>query len=444
MTLNSLFYDVMWIGIYLIIGFIVREVVKPLQRWFLPSSVIGGIIALLLGPQLLNIAPIPESFPDFNAVMMRIIMTCVVLGVGFTLKKVKDHLDYTFANTFLYGSQMVVGIVIAMVCAGIWTGMPEGWGILGTFAYFGSHGGVAAAGQVLEDMGSNGAIGIGLILATGGLIFSMTAGMAVVNYGVRKGWAKFVKNVQTQPKYFYRGILPEDKRESIGRTTTTGISINPIALHLGIIMIAYVIGYVIFAKLLVPFFPVLGKINAMMYGLVGGIILWPIMRALKLDGYCDKKIFDQISGFCLEILILTSMATLQLDLVSKYFVPLLLHILISCILTTLFCIWYFKKVGNDQWFEKCVMVIGTCTGSSPNGLALVRAIDPNSQAVAPEAHGVYNALFWWNNLLTPILPALLLTNFALTMGIAGAFALVSILLMLIVFPQLRGKSKVKA
>ena len=443
MTLDSLFYDVMWIGIYLILGFVVRELVKPLQRWFLPSSVVGGILALILGPQLLNIMPVPDSFPDFNGVMMRIIMTCVVLGVGFTLSKAKAHLDYTFANTFLYGAQMVLGIGLAIACSSIWTDMPEGWGILGTFAYFGSHGGAAAAGEVLEEMGSDGAVGIGLILATGGLIFSMTAGMFVVNYGVRKGWTKFVKNVAQQPEYFYRGILPKDQREPIGETTTTPVSVNPMAFHLGVIMIAYLIGWVIFAKLLVPYFPVLSKINAMMYGLVGGIILWPIMRKLKWDGYCDKKIFNQISGFCLEVLILTSMATLQLDLVSKYVIPLLIHILVSCILTTLFCVWYFKKIGNDQWFEKCVMVVGTCTGSSPNGLALVRAVDPNNESCAPEAHGVYNALFWWNNLLTPILPALIITNFALTMGIAWAFVIGTILLMLIVYPQLRGKAKSK-
>lgn len=432
MTLDSLFYDVMWIGLFLVAGFIVREFIKPLQRWFIPTSVIGGLIALILGQQVVGAVTIPDSFASFNSVLMRIIMTCVVLGVTVNIKKLKDHLDYTFANTFLYGAQMVVGILIAELCASIWTGMPYGWGILGVFSYFGSHGGAAAAGGVLEELGSDGAIGIGMILATGGLIASMTAGMFVVNYGVKKGWATFVKEPKKQPEYFYHGILPDDQRESIGQTTTSTASINPMALHLGVIMVAYAIGYGIF-QVLQSAAPVLSKINAMLYGLVGGLILWPIMCKLKINKYVDKKVLNQISGFCLEILILTSMATLQLDLVTKFAVPLLLHIVICCLLTIVFCVWYFKKIGNEQWFEKCVMVIGTCTGSSPNGLALVRAIDPNTESCAPEAHGVYNALFWWNNLLTPILPALIISSLWGTVGIGMLFVVVSILLAFLTF-----------
>ena len=95
--------------------------------------------------------------------------------------------------------------------------------------------------------------------------------------------------------------------------------------------------------------------------------------------------------------------------------------------------WYFKKIGNPQWFEKAIMVLGCCTGASANGLALVRAIDPNSESCAPTAHGVYNAIFWWNNLLTPILPALILVNLWPVVGIAALLAGAAVILMLILF-----------
>lgn len=432
MTLAGVFDDLVIMGVFLMIGFVVREFVKPFQRWFLPTSVIGGVIALICGQQVLGIVTIPESFPSFNGVLMRIIMACVVLGVNANFVKMKNHLDYVFANTFLYGAQMLVGIAIMVLCAAIWPGMPEGWGILGTFAYFGSHGGVGSAGQVLEEMGSTGAVGLGMILATGGLIFSMVAGMAVVNYGVKKGWAAFVQHAQEQPEYFYHGIMPKEKRDSIGETTTTQVSINVIAFHFALICVSYALGRGIF-QLLIMACPIFSKLNAMLYGLVGGLIVWQLIRAAKLDSFFDKRVFNQISGFCLEILILTSMASMNLNLLSQYLLPLLIHILVSCVLTAVFVIFWFKKIGNEQWFEKCVMVLGTCTGSSPNGLALVRAIDPDSQSCAPEAHGVYNAIFWWNNLLTPILPALILTNFALTCGIAAAFVVVTLILAVIVF-----------
>ena len=439
MSLEFVFKDFVYFGLFLIAGFIIREFVKPLQKWFIPSSVIGGVLALVLGQQVLGLVEISPSFADYNSIYMRIIMTSVVIGIGFTAKKLRKHLDYAFANIFLYGAQLVVGILSAELLMSIWTDMPYGWGILGVFSYFGSHGGAAAAGKVLEELGSNGAVGIGMVLATGGLIVSMTAGMVVVNYGVRKGWATFVREPEKQPEWFYRGPLPMNQRESIGTATTTTISVNPIAFHLAILMVAYALGFGIF-KMLVGLMPVLGKINKMLYGMVGGLIVWPIMTKLKLDSYVDKRVINQISSFCLEMLILTSIATLPLDIITKFGIPLLIHIVFNCALTILFCIWYFKKINSEQWFEKCVMVIGTCTGSTPNGFALVRAIDPESKAVAAEAHGVYNAIFWWNNLLTPILPALLLVSFWGTIGVSLAFVIGASILSFIVY----GRKKANA
>lgn len=49
MTLASLFMDVMVICLLLIGGFIIRSYCKPLQKLFLPASVVGGILGLILG-----------------------------------------------------------------------------------------------------------------------------------------------------------------------------------------------------------------------------------------------------------------------------------------------------------------------------------------------------------------------------------------------------------
>lgn len=438
MTLNDVYSDFILFGLFLTAGFIIREFVKPLQRLFLPSCIIGGALALIMGQQVLGLVEIPKSFEGYSGVLMRIIMTTVVLGIAVTVNRVKSYLDYTFANVILYGAQLVVGLLLAELFASIWTGMPFGWGIQGVFAFFGSHGGVAASGTVLEDLGSQGVIGIGMVMATAGVIVSMTIGMVVVNYGVRKGWATFVKEPKKQPEWFYKGPLPTEQRESIGQVTTSTISINPIALHLALIAVAYALGEGIF-RVLISFAPVLKTMNPMLYGMIGGLILWPILTKLKLDIYFDKKIFNQISGFALEMLILTAIAAIPLDIVSKFGVPLLLYITIMSALTIFFSIWFFRKTRTEQWFEKCVMVIGTCTGSTPNGFALVRAIDPKSEAVIPDCHGIYNALFWWNNLLTPLLPALLFVSFWGTVGVGMALMISASVLAYLVFGRKKGQ-----
>ena len=428
MTLASLFQDIMVMCLLLLGGFVIRSFIPPLQKLFLPASVIAGVLGLILGDQVLGLITIPESFSGFSDVMMRIIMTCVVFGVTVSFGQMLDHMDYALSNIFLYGAQMIVGVGVAAACALFAPGMPEGWGVLGTFAYFGSHGSAGAAATVMEDMGVEGAMDIGMVLATGGLIWSMVVGMIIVNWGVRKGYATFVKEPTKQPPYFYKGILPADKRESLGSATTTPVAVNPLMFHLALIMLCYALGYGIFS-ILTTYIPVLSKINAMLYGMIGGLLIWPVMRKTNTSGYVDKKILNQISGFCLEIIIVTAIASLSMDIVTKYWLPLLLHIVIGCGLTTWFCVWFLRKVGNPQWFEKCLMVIGCCTGASAQGLALVRAVDPDSQSIAPQAHGVYNAIFWWNNLLTPILPALMLTSTVSLLGVASLFVIGAMILM---------------
>ncbi|MCC8167522.1 MAG: hypothetical protein LIQ31_15630 [Planctomycetes bacterium] len=436
MTLNSLFNDIMLLSVLLIIGVIIRSYVKPFQRWFLPAAFIGGIAGLFLGQQFLGVIEIPASFGGFNGMLMRVIMACSVLGVNVDLSKLRDHLDYTFVNAFIFGAQIVVGLLLAEGLMMIWLDMPFGWGILGVLAYFGSHGTAAMGGEILIDMlpeVTEGAVGVGLLLATGGLVISMTVGMYVVNYGVKKGWATFVKEPEKQPDYFYRGIIPQEERKSIGEYTTTPNAVNPIMLHLGVVGVAYAIGWGIFYYL-IKLFPILNQLHPMLFGLVGGIILWPVMRKLNIAGYCDRRIFNLIAGLCLEVIIVTSMASISIDLISRFFVPLLIHIVVCCALTIFVCIWFYRKVRNPQWFEKCCMSIGTCTGSSTNGLALVRAIDPQAQSIAPEAHGVYNGLFWWNNLFNPILPTMVvLYSMWTTVGLGAAFMLGSAVLAYLVF-----------
>ena len=59
MTFSSLFNDLIVLFAFLLIGFVIREIFKPLQRIYIPASIIGGVIALIVGPQVLGLVSIP-------------------------------------------------------------------------------------------------------------------------------------------------------------------------------------------------------------------------------------------------------------------------------------------------------------------------------------------------------------------------------------------------
>lgn len=407
--MTEIFNALMLFGLLLLAGMAVRELIPPLQKVLLPASLIGGLIGLILGQQVLGLIEIPAAFSEITSVGMRIIMTCIPIGMAVSAKRLYEHLDFVFTNMTMYGFQMVFGVLVGDLFCRFWPGLPEGWGLMGVAAYFGSHGNIPIVSEVIDPTGSMGALSIGMVMATLGVLFAMIPGMIMANYGVRHGWAEFTHDLSNQPKYFYRGTLPEDKRESIGHNTVYPTSVSAIALHIGVIALCYKFGELLF-KLLIMVWPFAARITPMLYGVVGGLILWPIIRKLGLDRYVDRSVISQISNFTLELIILGAMATIQLSVVAEFAVPLILHAAIFCLITMTFVFTYLKKVGHPQWFEKGLMLYGMCTGANPQGFALVRAVDPNNESCIYEALAVYNAVFFWNFLVLPFAATIVLVN----------------------------------
>ena len=47
--------DLMLLFLFLMIGVVLRQIIKPLRKLYLPSGLIGGAAALIMGPQVLNL-----------------------------------------------------------------------------------------------------------------------------------------------------------------------------------------------------------------------------------------------------------------------------------------------------------------------------------------------------------------------------------------------------
>lgn len=407
--MTEIFNSLILFGLLLIGGVIIRELIPVLQKVLLPASLIGGFLGLILGQQVLGFIEIPITFSEISSLGMRVIMTCVPIGVAVSAKRIYQHLDFTFANMSMYGFQMAFGLLLGSLFCDIWPGLPEGWGLLGVASFFGSHGSVPVVSEMIDKGGQQGVQSIGMVLATLGVLFAMIPGMIMANFGARRGWATFTHDLAKQPAHFYRGTLPEEKREPLGKTTVNPSNVTGIAFQFGVLAVCYAFGELIF-KSLVAVIPVLGRVSPMLYGLVGGLILWPVIRMIKLDRYVDKGTITQISNFTLEMIILGACASVQLDIVSKFFMPLFIYTLILCGFSFIFVFAWMKKIGHPQWFEKSLMIYGMTTGSNPQGFALVRSIDPNNESCIFEALGVYNAVFFWNYILLPLAASIVLAN----------------------------------
>ena len=78
-TAYSFVCDMAWMSLLLIIAQVIRTIVKPLQKLYIPSSVIGGAIGLILGPQVLNVIPWSEQIGSYAYLFICIILTVCLL-----------------------------------------------------------------------------------------------------------------------------------------------------------------------------------------------------------------------------------------------------------------------------------------------------------------------------------------------------------------------------
>ncbi len=427
MTVASIYGDLVTFGLLLLAGFAVREIVKPIQKLFLPASLIGGVIGLILGPQVLGLMEKPESFSSFSGTLINLMLTGIVFGVVINKEKITSYLDYSVANQSVYGMQMFLGPIVGVLLASIWPSLPESWGIMGLYAFHGGHGTAATAGALFAELGVEENQTVGAVLATIGLIVAMTIGMAMVNFGIRKGWAKYIKEPKTAPAWTFGGLLPEDKRTSIGTTVTNPIGVNHLALQLSWLFLAYFVGKTLIGWL-VMLWPAASNIPSMLYGILGSIIVWPLMVKLKLDRYVDKKAINQLCSLCMEIIVLTVVCTLNLKFLAANIVPILIYSVILVGMTLFMAFYLPYCFAEDEWFEKGCMIFGHTTGTGATGFALLRAVDPESESSVGDAHGVYSALSCWQNALPAVVPIWMMSGILLTSGVGLAMMVICLVI----------------
>ena len=389
---------VMLFGVLLLAGMVIRELIPALGKFMIPSSIIGGFLGLILGQQVIGLIEIPDVFSQISSWMPRIVMTVVPIGVAVSGKKIIQQLDFTFANMTMYGFQMAIGLLVGNMFCQIWPGLPENWGILGVAAFFGSHGTIPTVAPVLDPDGTTAMMDIGMVLASFGVLAAIIPGMIMANFGVRRGWGTFVTDMSSQPASFYRGVLAKEDQKPIGIRRVSANNVSAIALALAYIGLCYKFGGLVMkgVGMVVPF---VAQMSAMLYGLFGALILWPITCKLGLDKYFDVQTIQELGSCAVELTIVTALATIQISVIATFLAPILLFCLIFLGATFIFVFWYMKFIGNPQWFEKALMVWGMTSGSNPQGYALVRAVDPNNESCIYEAVGVYNAVFFWNKFI---------------------------------------------
>lgn len=409
--------ELMYLFLFLLAGVVLRSAVRPLRRLYLPSGLVGGALALIMGPQVLGLIDIPENWSSMASPMINIVLTTTLFGISISLSKMKSFAGAISSNLLSYFSQLAVGILTAMGLQKIWTGLPKEWGVMTVFTYWGGHGAATSSGTLFEELGVEGMLSIGLILATLGLIVAMVVGMVWVNIGVRRGWAKALTDAGHKGEERKNDYIPRERQKVLGHATVASDSINGLALQMCFVFLSMWIGSVIFGAI-AEIIPAADNIPSLLYGIVGAIIVWSVLRKTHLDKYADTDTVDNIGGVALEICICSATATLDLDFFASNLAPIMIHMLVIIVLMSFVCMFLMRRWFGEDWFPMALMIFGAGCGSTPSGLALARCVDPDVKTESWEAFGVAQGCFVpVTSTLVAIWPVIAVNNLWILVGI---------------------------
>lgn len=373
-----------FLSVSLLAGIALRARVGFLQRFLMPSSLIGGALGLaLIHTGLLNIE-VPNllifAYHSFNISFISLGLTRgdEMANPVSGKQMLRGPLWMGLMQGVTFPLQTLVGglSVILLGFAGL--ELFPMFGFLVPLGFIQGPGQALAIGKVWEGFGFTNAVTLGLTFATLGFMFAFFVCIPVVRYGIKKGYATFAPD--KLPKEFTVGVLPRNlKGESAGILTIHSNNAETLAFQAALVGIVYGLTY-FFVELLAS---VVGPGLAEMlwgffffFGLVIAFIVRRLMRIFSMEYLIDPGIQRRITGWSLDFLIVATVAAIHLKIIWDYIFPIILMAVISGVLTTLVVVWFGKRL-DAFGLERVAAKLGTLTGTVPTGLLLIRIVDPD-------------------------------------------------------------------
>lgn len=421
-----LFTDIGLISLLLLAGTIIRAKVGFIQRLFLPASIIAGLLALLLGPNGLDILPFSDQIETYPSILIAVIFgTLPLLSPRIDWIAIKTRVGSMWAYSQL---AMVLmwggGLLFAIVFLNPFWDVHDGFGLLLAAGFVGGHGTAAAIGATFAQNGWEEATSLAMTSATVGILSAIIIGIIFIRQGSSKGYTSFLASFDQLPNELRTGLIPPKERTKSETDTVSSISIDPYVFHLSIITIIAMGGYYLsqLGAMLLPSV----VIPAFSLAFLVGLLVKKILNETNTDKYVSTAVVSRISGSSTDILVAFGIGSISISVVLDYAIPLVLLFLFGLVFAFLYFKILSKKFFEEYWFEKGIFTWGWTTGTVAMGMALLRIVDPNGESKTLDDYSLaYIPIAPVEILLVTFAPMLVLSSQGLVfVGIILAFSLI--------------------
>lgn len=400
---------------------LIKSKVGFFSKFFIPTSVIAGTIGLISGPYMLNIFSFSEEASSYSYLLVVILFAGLFLGRREKVK-MKSMLSEVGDTFCLNMAAEVGGFASALLIGGGFMAIafPEinrGFALLLPAGFTGGHGYAAAIGGTFENMGGwDEAITIGQTFATIGILTAIFGGILLINLNKKSIKAE---NILQERDSF----ADVDEKEAAGYITTNPITLDSFTWHTSLLLCAAGIGFVL--EKLWNTYGADFELPLMCLTMLGGLILQFFLNKTKYSKFVDKETINRLSGITTDFLVAFGIATINVQVVTKYIVP----IIILAILGTAYAVFHTmvicKKLYSDYSFERSIFIFGWITGVVAMGITLLRVVDPNNKSKTIDDYGFAYILISVIELgLVAFLPVLVINGQGMIAGAVLAIAYV--------------------
>lgn len=379
----SFLMDFAYAGAFILCGQLIRAKVGFFQQYYVPASLIAGFLGFLCGPSGFKVIPFSNQIGTYSGLL--IIFVFVAMGIqGFNVSTKGWKDDAERIGSFLcfkevaYILQYSIPILVSFYLIGqIVPGLHPGFGMILGAGFAGGHGTAAAVGSTFAKFGWADATDLAMTSATVGILTGVFGGMILIKWATRKGITNYITDFRSLPPELKTGLVPEEKREPMGKETISGISLDSFAFHLSLVLVPVGIGRLLSVYLSKNF-----GLHAPSFSVAFLVALAFSIALAKMGAkqYVDRKVISRIAGSATDFLIFFGLSSIKLTIIIKYALPLSLLLVFGIVFITSYFLYFAPKMMKKDWFERGIFCFGYLTGVYAIGFVLVRIVDPEMRS----------------------------------------------------------------
>ena len=385
----SFFVDLGLMSLLLLVGQIFRSKIKLMQRMFIPPSLIAGLLGLAFGPNGLGWLPFSNELGTYAAILIAIVFAALPFSsASAPLKEIVRTAGpmWAYAQLGMLLQWGIVGLFGLFFINAIWPDLHDAFGIMFPTGFYGGHGTAAAIGSAFEGLNWEDARSLGMMTATIGVICAIGGGLILIKWATCNKQTAFISDFSELPDELRSGLVPADKRTSIGSATTSSISIDSLTYHVALVCVAALLGYLC-SRGVRHYFPML-ELPVFSCAFVIGLVMKKLFDITRISEYICPQTTVRIGSMATDLLVAFGVASIKMSVIVKYALPLTILIVCGVAITLLITLYFGKRLSKNYWFERTIFAWGWWTGTMAMGIALLRIVDPKLSSKAMEDYAL--------------------------------------------------------